>query len=156
LLTLTKISAPYIPFISETIYQQLKIEGSPQSVHLCDFPKVDESIRDTLLEHEMKYTRIVVNVGHSLRKEHKIKVRQPLSHAHIVTTDAKILESLEDQQHLIKEELNVKDLTFNLDESQFVKYQPKPNYRILGKKVGKLMNKVKEEIEAMEQKALHR
>ena len=154
LLTLGKICAPYIPFLSETIYQELKRDGAPESVHLCEYPKANEYLRDVQLENEMKHTRMIVTAGHGLRKEHRVKVRQPLSHAHIVTSDAKILESLKDQQDLIREELNVKELTFNLDESQFVKYQPKPNYRVLGKKVGKLMNKVKVHIEALDQPAL--
>lgn len=154
LLTLCRISAPYIPFLSETIYQELKHKDSPESVHLCDFPIADESWRDVELEREMQYTKMVVNAGHSLRKEHQIKVRQPLSQAHIVSLDASVIASLSQQKQLIMEELNVKELTFNVDESAFVKYQPKPNYRVLGKKVGKLMNEVKAQIESMGQHVL--
>lgn len=154
LLALSKISAPFIPFISESIYQELKRPNSPESVHLCDYPKEDEYLRDVQLENEMQYTKMVVNAGHSLRKEHQVKVRQPLSHAHIVSSDPSVIASLSGQKQLIMEELNVKDLTFNVDESAFVKYQPKPNYRVLGKKVGKLMNQVKTQIESMEQHVL--
>lgn len=154
LLTLAKVTAPFIPFISEVIYQELKQEGDKQSVHLCFFPTVDESMRDSTLEREMSLVQEVVNAGHSLRKEHQIKVRQPLGHAHIVSSDQEVLEALKGQQELIKEELNVKCLSFSLDETDFVRFQPKPNYRILGKKVGRLMNQVKEVIEHLEQKHL--
>lgn len=155
LLTLAEIAAPFIPFISESIYQELRREKSPESVHLCDFPKIDASLRDVELENEMKYTRLVVGAGHSLRKEHQIKVRQPLKHGHIVSANRDVLESLKDQEHLIKEELNVKELSFHWDESQFVQYKPKPNYRALGKKVGKMMDKVKTQIEGLKHTELH-
>lgn len=156
LLTLVKISAPYIPFLSESIYQELRRDEDQASVHLCDFPKADIRLRDVQLEHEMKYTRLVVGAGHSLRKEHQIKVRQPLKLGHIVSPNKEVLESLKDQADLIKEELNVKELSFHWDESQFVKYRPKPNYRALGKKVGKLMDKVKAQIEGLEHAQLHK
>ena len=154
LLSLVKVCAPFIPFLSESIYQELKRDGAPESIHLCDYPKEDEVIRDISLEREMEFTQSVVNAGHSLRKEHKIRVRQPLKHAHIVSSDKDILESLKDQEWLIKDELNVKEITFNLDETQFVVLKPKPNFRVLGKKVGKLMARVKTEIESLDQDKL--
>lgn len=151
LITLCKIAAPYIPFISEGIYQQLKRDSDPSSVHLCDFPKSDESLRDLALEFEMQGIKQVVTAGHSLRKEHHIKVRQPLSHAHIVCSDHKSLDALQRQKDLIQDELNVKQLTFNFDESKFVTLRPKPNFRVLGKKVGGLMRHVQQEIQGLDQ-----
>ncbi len=155
LITLSKISAPFIPFISETIYQELKIDSDEISVHLCNFPIENKDAIDLQLEKEMKYTKVVVNIGHSLRKEHHIKVRQPLAHAYIACDDNDILLSLRSQQDLIKDELNVKDITFNLDEFKFIKYKPKPNYKVLGKRVGKLMDKVRVEIELLDQSILY-
>lgn len=154
LLSLVKIAAPFIPFLSEAIYQELRMEGSPESVHLCDFPVEDELLRDVHLETQMKFTQEVVNGGHSLRKEYQIKVRQPLPHMHIVSGDKEIIDSLKEQEGLIRDELNVKVITFNLDESQFVSFKPKPNFRVLGKKVGKMMSRVKEEIEGLNQGVL--
>lgn len=142
LLQLTKITAPFIPFISEAIYQELKTDEMEASVHLCDFPKYDEKVRDLALEHEMEYTQIVSSLGHSLRKEHKMRVRQPLSTAFLISNDEEVIKFLKQQEDLIKDELNVKQVIFERDESRFIQYIIKPNFRVLGKKVGKLMPKV--------------
>lgn len=154
LLNVVKIAAPYIPFIADAIYQELRQEGMPESVHLCDFPTVREEVRDEKLEKEMKYAQEIASAGHALRKEHKIKVRQPLGKAHIVSASQDVIDSVKDQAELIKDELNVKDLSFQIDESKFVQLKPKPNFRVLGKKVGKLMNQVKQQIEILDQKTL--
>ena len=154
LLSVVKIAAPYIPFIADAIYQELKQDDMPDSVHLCDFPSVNEAIRNVKLEDEMKYAQEIVSVGHGLRKEHRIKVRQPLGNAHIVSSDKDVIDAVKDQANLIKEELNVKELTFLMDEENFVKFKPRANFRILGKRVGKLMNQVKKQIEVLDQKSL--
>jgi isoleucyl-tRNA synthetase len=95
-----------------------------------------------------------VSLGHGLRKEHKLKVRQPLATAHIVSDDERILNFLRDQQHLIAEELNVKNVIFSHDESRFVNLKAKPNFRVLGKKVGKLMKAAQAAIDQFDQKQL--
>ncbi len=146
LLTVAKVAAPFVPFISESIYQELKTAGMQESVHLCDFPKVNPKLRNECLEKEMDFVQRVVSIGHALRKEQKIKVRQPLSKAHIVASNEEILHILEKQKDLIKEELNVKDLNFHQDEEKFVELSVKPNFRILGKKVGKHMSAVQKKI----------
>jgi isoleucyl-tRNA synthetase len=139
LIELSKIAAPYIPFMSESIFQNLRTEQMPESVHLCDFPLYEKERRFEKLEAEMEAVHVTVSLGHALRKEHKLKVRQPLPAAHLASTDPKILSFLQDQQHLIAEELNVKDVTFSANEEEFVSLRAKPNFRVLGKKVGKLM-----------------
>lgn len=139
LLELTKIAAPFIPFQSEAIYRNLREESMPESVHLCLYPEYHREMRDERLEGEMEAVQVAVSLGHALRKEHKLKVRQPLSTAFLISPDAQVLEFLRDQQHLIAEELNVKEVAFVADEHQFVSLKAKPNFRILGKKVGKLM-----------------
>lgn len=151
LLTLTKISASFVPFISDAIYLQLRLKSSPESVHLCDFPLYEEKRRDEALEKEMGYTQEVVSLGHGLRKEHKIKVRQPLSKVYIISSNADVLESLRAKQHLIADELNVKHVEFKSDETAFVSIVAKPNFRVLGKKVGKLMNAAQIAIQALPQ-----
>src|SRR5205085_1366915 len=90
----------------------------------------------------------------SLRKEHKLKVRQPLAAAHLVSSDPRMLSFLEDQQHLIADELNVKKITFSNDEKVFVSLKAKPNFRVLGKKVGKLMKPAQTAIEQFSQEQL--
>ncbi len=139
LMRLVKIAAPFTPFLSEAIYLQLKTPEDPSSVHLCDFPQVEPTYRDEGLEGEMGYAQEVVSLGHSLRKEHKLKVRQPLSMAHLVCADPAILEALKRKSTLIADELNVKAVELRSDESAFVSLVAKPNFRVLGKKVGKGM-----------------
>jgi len=154
LMELIKIAASYIPFISETIYQNLKTPDMPKSVHLCDFPAYQKERRMEKLEDEMEAVQVTVSLGHALRKEHKLKVRQPLPAAHLVSSDPRILSFLEDQQHLIAEELNVKKVTFSNNEKEFVSLTAKPNFRVLGKKVGKLMKAAQMAIEQFSQQQL--
>lgn len=154
LLELTKIAASYVPFIAETIYRNLRGPDMKESVHLTDFPKYDEHRRSTRLETEMELVQVAVSLGHALRKEHKLKVRQPLAKAHIVASTSEALTFLKEQQHLIAEELNVKEVIFSNDENEFVRLKCKPNFRILGKKVGKFMPLVQKHIEGLDQHAL--
>jgi isoleucyl-tRNA synthetase len=154
LIELVKIAAPYIPFLSDAIYRNLRHDGMPDSVHLCDFPPYRQDMRDENLEEAMAAVQTTVSLGHALRKEYKHKVRQPLPAAHIASEDARILHFLEDQQHLIADELNVKNVVLGSDESKFVSLKAKPNFRVLGKKVGKLMRSVQQEIDAFGQEQL--
>jgi isoleucyl-tRNA synthetase len=147
LLALTKISAPFIPFMSEAIYQNLKETTSEESVHLCDFPAYNEHLRDTHLESVMDIVQTTVSLGHALRKEHKLKVRQPLGTAYIASSDATLLQFLDEQQHLVADELNVKKIVFVNDETKYVTIKAKPNFRVLGKKVHKWMKQAQIEIE---------
>ena len=146
LLLLTKTAAPFIPFLTESIYQQLKTDTMPESVHLCDFPEYDPVFRDEPLEREMEAAQVAVRLGHSLRKAHKMKVRQPLAKAMLITSNKDLLASLEKQKQLIADELNVKDIELYADESKFVKWTAKPNFPVLGKKIGKLIPQAKEVI----------
>jgi len=147
LMELVKIAAPFVPFISDAIYSNLRLDSMPVSVHLCDFPVYQEVRRDERLEEAMAAVQSTVSLGHSLRKEHKFKVRQPLPAAHIVSSDERMMSFLRDQQHLIADELNVKQVLFGSDETQFVSLKAKPNFRILGKKVGKLMREVQQAVD---------
>jgi isoleucyl-tRNA synthetase len=151
LFALTKIAAPFIPFLTEAIYLQLRTENDPESVHLCDFPTVDKPSRDEELEREMTSAQIVVSNAHALRKEHKLKVRQPLKTAHVITADPKALAALKRQEHLIAEELNVHEVAFSENEEEFVSLICKPNFRVLGKKVGPKMRLAQKVIEDFDQ-----
>ncbi len=139
LLELSKIAAPFIPFLSDAIYRNLRSSEMPESVHLCDYPTDHAKSRDLVLEEGMDALQIAVSLGHALRKECKVKVRQPLSAAHVVCGDAKQFAFLQHQEHLIAEELNVKKIVFHDEKQAFVKLSIKPNFRVLGKKVGKHM-----------------
>jgi isoleucyl-tRNA synthetase len=146
LMTLVKVAAPFVPFIADAIYLHLKDQADPASVHLCSFPKYHPSLRDEELERQMASIQTVVSIGHALRKEHKLKVRQPLQTAHVICSDKERLGALALKSHLIEEELNVREVVFHSDESAFVTLIAKPNFRILGKKVGKLMNSAQKAI----------
>jgi isoleucyl-tRNA synthetase len=149
LIVFVKAAAPFIPFISEAIYQELKIEGMEESLHLCDFPKILEEYRDKDLEMEMELVQRVVSMGHFLRKKESLKVRQPLNRAYIACENEKFLKILEKNKNknIILEELNVKEIEFLKDDTKFVEFEIKPNFKVLGKKFGKLMKKLQKVIE---------
>lgn len=150
LLNFTKVAAPFVPYIADAIYQNLRSEDMPASVHLCDYPTYMPQERNEHLEEGMAAVQNAVSLGHSLRKENKLKVRQPLPAAQVASANPKVLQFLKTQQHLIAEELNVKDVHFTADEEEFVKLKIKPNFRVLGKKVGKLMKAAQTAIDAFD------
>jgi isoleucyl-tRNA synthetase len=128
-----------------------------ESVHLCNFPLSSNDggvARDLLLEKQMESAQIVVSLGHGLRKEHKLKVRQPLARAYLASGNQELLDSLKEQQQLIADELNVKEIIFSTEEEAFVSLKAKPNFRILGKKVGKSMKAAHAAIDAFDQRQL--
>ncbi|MBR1377282.1 MAG: isoleucine--tRNA ligase [Bacilli bacterium] len=130
LLTLVKIMAPISPYISEEIYKCLT-DG--ESVHLCDFPKYDESLIDENVEKRMDLVRDICSLGRDAREDVKIKVRQPISEVIIPMNDKDIIGDLED---VIKEELNVKKINYIDDLTQYMDYTIKPNFREVGKTLG--------------------
>ncbi|WP_213318239.1 isoleucine--tRNA ligase [Chlamydiifrater volucris] len=148
LLNFSKLLAPFTPFAAEDIYLQLRKSSMPESVHLCDYPEVDFSAVDARLDILMNDIREVVSIGHSIRKQHKLKVRQPLPVLHIVGDKAKMADLLECRQ-LILEELNLKEVVFYDKLPEFVQVSAKPNYRELGKKVGSAIHFVKEFLSAV-------
>jgi len=149
-LQLVTVAAPFIPFITDAIYLVLRRKEMPISVHLCTFPHYVAEQRDESLEEAMAAVQTCVSLGHSLRKEHKLKVRQPLPAAYVITKDSRLLQFLQEQKHLIADELNVKEIFFDTDESRFVSLKAKPNFRILGKKVGQFMPAVHKAIDTLE------
>jgi isoleucyl-tRNA synthetase len=155
LFTFSKMVAPFVPFLAEELFQGLRRDEDPKSVHLCDFPAYDATHRNESLERQMASVQSVVSAGHSLRKEHKIKVRQPLGRAFVATFEEDVLQALKAQEDLIKEELNVKSIEFRNEESEFVSLVAKPNFRVLGKKVGKLMSQVQSKIQQLSSEQLN-
>lgn len=152
--TFAKVAAPFIPFITDALYQELRIPEDPLSVHLADFPKHEENIRDTDLEHEMSLAQEAVSLGHSLRKDHKLKVRQPLALSHVISSEKGVLEALKKKEKLILDELNVKAVEFHDKEEGFVEIELKPNFRVLGKKVGKLMPQMQKKLSTLSAKEI--
>lgn len=154
LLTLTKVAAPFVPYISEAIYRELKTEKMAESVHLCEFPAYDAQARDEELEKEVEAAQAAVSLGHALRKEYKLKVRQPLMKAHLITSNKELLHALEKQRHLIADELNVKEVELHSDESKFVQWHAKPNFPVLGKKIGKLIPMAQKVMQGFDRKQI--
>ncbi|MFA6915057.1 MAG: isoleucine--tRNA ligase [Parachlamydiales bacterium] len=154
LVQLSKVAAPFTPFIAEAIFNSLRTDAMSESVHLCDYPTPDATFDDEELVKTMDAVQSAVNLGHSLRKEHKLKVRQPLPGVHIATHHADLLAALEHHTSLIADELNVKAVHLIGDDSKLVELSIKPNFRVLGKKVGKLMRQVQQAIEKLDQHAL--
>ena len=134
LVTFAKVLAPFMPFITEAVYQHLvrRIdETAPESIHWCDFPQVDRSLIDEDLETGMDIIRRSVGLGRKLREEQKIKVRQPLPCLTIVHRDAAVQQTVARHAELLQEELNVKTVASESDESQFVSVSIKPNFAVL-------------------------
>ena len=139
LLTFCKVAAPFIPFTTDAIYRNLRSDDMPESVHLCDFPAVDGSVRCAELEEQMRLAMLSVSLGRYLRTQSNLKVRQPLSRAIVVTADASARELLNAAKDIIAEELNVKSVEISGDESALVVRSCKANFKTLGPKLGKDM-----------------
>lgn len=150
-----KTIAPFTPYISDLIYRNLvNLKKEPESVHLCDYSIYRQDWRSIAIERDMEALQSAVSLGHNLRKENKLKVRQPLSKLHIAVASEEIKKFLESQKHLIEEELNVKEVIFHDDEKKLVTLKLIPNFRVLGKKVGPLMKKVQPKIQELGQESL--
>ncbi|MCK4829869.1 class I tRNA ligase family protein, partial [bacterium] len=132
-LGLSKVLAPFVPFITEEIYLNLRTDDMPESVHLCDYRQPDNKQVDKYLEEGMDRIRSLVEVGRALRSKIGIKVRYPLSSATIVC-DKDVEESIKKLLDLLNEEINVKEISFSRDTNQFMTKTVKPNHSKLGPK----------------------
>ncbi len=130
LVGICKMVAPFVPFTSEEIYQSLT---GDESVHLALYPEVNANLIDKNIEEKMDLVRDLVALGRASRENVKIKVRQPLNE---VVIDGKYEELIKDLVPLIKEELNVKEVVFEQDLSQFMDYSLKPNFKLAGSILG--------------------
>ena len=157
LVTLTKLLAPCIPFLSERMYRNLCADAeSPESVHLCDYPRADESLLDADLNERMALAQQIVKLGHKLREGSSQRVRQPLAELRYTLSNACALSlsqqganpqaAVESLSEVIREELNVKQLSGcdNLDD--LVSYSYKPNLKTLGPKYGKLLGIIRKQL----------
>lgn len=138
LVTLCKLCAPITPFLTEEIYQKLTGE---ESIHLADFPKYDENLIDLKVEEQMDLVRDVCSLGRFAREEANIKVRQPISHLILPLNDKDIIGDL---ISVIEEELNVKEIIFKEDMSEYLDYIVKPNFKVLGKTLGPKVKELQE------------
>lgn len=156
LLRLSQIAAPFVPFLSETIYRALRSPEMPESVHLCDFPKAQPARRDLALEGQMDTAMTVVRLGRQVRAERGLKVRQPLRAVHVVCRDERRVAGLTALAELVREELNVREVRFGESETDLAALRGKANYRRLGPRLGERVKAVAERIEALESADLAR
>jgi isoleucyl-tRNA synthetase len=143
LVQLSKVAAPFTPFVAEEIYMNLKGASDPESVHLCDFPTANAAARDLALENRMAAVQTVVELGRRLRADNDLKVRQPLAAIRVAGADVKGLEDL------IEDELNVKRVENVADETELCDVSYKANFKTLGKKCGPKMKAVAAAIAAL-------
>lgn len=143
LVTLSKLAAPMIPFMTEQIYQNLVRnvdKSAPESIHLCDYPQVNEQLIDKKLEVDMDEVLDIVVLGRAARNEANIKNRQPISDMYVKSDN--VLDKF--YTDIIKDELNVKQVSFRDDVEDFVNYTFKPQLKTVGPKYGKQLGKIKE------------
>jgi isoleucyl-tRNA synthetase len=143
LLTLSKLIAPYAPFVSEDIYGNL---GGKGSVHLADYPQADSSVIDAKLEHEMAAVRNMVELARNIRNESSLKTRQPLSEL-LVSLSGEF--DLSGYEEIIKDEINVKTITIVNDDSGFVNFNLKLNLKVAGKKYGKNVGPIQNALKSL-------
>lgn len=160
LLTISVLMASAAPFLSEILFQRLRRKTDPESVHLLDLPNSNQSLIDPELEEKMATAQAIVRITRSLRERAKIRTRQPLSKILIPIINPKQRRNIQHFENIIREEINVKTIEYVSAETEFVRKKAKPNFKIIGKKFGKLTqsiaNKIKElnhsEIVVLEEK----
>ena len=139
LVNVVKLSAPFIPFMSDKIYQNLCKNGS---VHLADYPVVDESLIDEKLEKSMKDILDIVTLGRAVRSETGVKTRQPLANMYVHSVNG--LEFTDEEMAIIKEDLNIKNLKIIEDAGEYITFELKPQLKTLGPKYGAKLGKIRE------------
>lgn len=140
--TVSKLMAPVAPFFADWLYGNLNTATQKESiisVHLADFPTADQTAIDKKLEQRMNYAQRISSLVLSIRKAEKIRVRQPLKRALLPILDASFQEQVEEVKDLILAEVNIKDLEYITDTSGIVTKKIKPNFRTLGRRLGKQM-----------------
>jgi len=165
LVTLCKALAPCIPFLTERMYQNLcggfdtpfspanplnfenRTEGyEAKSVHLCDYPTPDDNLLDPTLNARTATAQLVVRLGHKLREEKNLRVRLPLSELQFACSSPEQREAIEHLADVIREELNIKQVTSADHLDELVHYSYKPNLKTLGPKYGKLLGAIRNEL----------
>lgn len=159
LTTFARVLAPALPFISESVYQNLVVGAGMQgagedSVHLTDFPSADAAKIDAELEAHTEIVRQVVAMGRALREKHRLKTRQPLKKITVVTHDQETINALTSHEELITSELNVRELSILPEDDTLCRVICKPNFKTLGPMLGKEMGPVGKEIALFTRKQL--
>ena len=146
--TLTRLAAPFVPFVTEQVYQNIVRSvnaDAPDSVHLASYPVADESLINSEIEKEMDLAAQVVALGRAARNASAIKNRQPLSDVYVVADTALTKE----YQQIVLSELNIRNYEALTDASSLMDFKFKPQLRTCGRKFGKLLNAAKDVIAAL-------
>ena len=150
--------APFAPFLAEHVYQEIaELEGaepSPLSVHLCGYPKADDALVDPLLEQAVTRMQQVVELGRRKREEVRVGLRTPLRRLTIIHGDEALLAEISALETYVKAELNVKEVRYERDESKYIALSAKPNFPVLGKRLGKRMKVFAAKIRALDTRAI--
>ena len=149
LLTTSKLIAPFVPFLAETLWKNLSAGFGDQvleSVHLCDFPTSIEASIDHELSERMQLLREIASLGRKARMESRLKVRQPLAKVEVILATTEHQSWLEAHDDLLREELNVKELAYAEQADEYIRYQIQPNFQRLGPRIGKLMPHLKKRL----------
>ncbi len=146
--------APFAPFLAEHVYHELARLGSdadpkPLSVHLCGYPEPEEGLMQPGLEDAVRRMQQVVLLGRRKREEARINLRTPLRSLTIIHRDAAVLSVIGDLEDYVKAELNVKEVRYEQDESRYIELHAKPNFPVLGKRLGKRMKDFQRRIGAL-------
>lgn len=153
LMTLSKIMAPFAPFLSEETYQNLSTvmpgAGAKESVHLESFPEADESLIRSDLESAVTRMSNLVMLGRNLREKIKVKAKIPLKTMKIIHRDVKAIEGLKKLEPYFQDELNIRAFEYITAEEQFVLVKAKANFPVLGKRVGAKMKSIAAQIEKL-------
>lgn len=149
LTTFAKVVAPFMPFLSEFVYQQTVRKTDPEapaSVHFCDYPQTRLTHIDPALEARMALVRRVVFLGRRLREDHKLKVRQPLGRLTVVSRDESIRVAAIETTRIIRDELNVKEVATSDAEADFCSLVVKPNYATLKTRMAPKLKQVAQDL----------
>jgi isoleucyl-tRNA synthetase len=152
LLEISKLIAPFVPFLAETLWQQLArqpfADAVPRSVHLCDYPSALPDRIDRSLSTRMQLLREIASLGRAARATAKLKVRIPLPRVEVVLAQPEHQPWLATHEGLVRDELNVKQIEFATDAREYVNYSIQPNFKRLGPRVGKLLPALKSALQA--------
>ncbi|MEX2112918.1 MAG: isoleucine--tRNA ligase [Pirellulales bacterium] len=158
LLTTAKLAAPFVPFVSDAIWQNLAVAeagGSVrQSVHLCDFPEPDNAVIDEALSERMNLVREIVSLGRAARMGAKLKVRQPLAKVEVILAATQHRAWLQEHAALITQELNVKAVEYAERADQYITYTVLPDLKRLGPRLGKQLPEAKQALAQADASAL--
>jgi isoleucyl-tRNA synthetase len=158
LVELSQVMAPFAPFLSEHLYRSLaSLAGSapsPESVHLCDYPKAESQAVKPELERAVDRMQQVILLGRQKREEVKIGLRTPLSKLVVINRDEDLLNEMRQLDDYLKDELNVREIEYSADEAAYIELIAKPNFPLLGKRLGKRMKEYQQAIKALSVEAI--